>query len=295
MRTATPRRAAARMRSSMSRSVKYAFMTSRRRRAPSICSRIACEAATKPPGITWASAIGVEPGSAGAGKYGARSPGSGPPWPRKLVRNAACACRTTSPVTRTITSWKPPSSKWSSIPAPPVQATAPSTTYELAVVGAADLVLTPVEPLVVRVQPVPVDREDVVDDDLRPGGRQPSEHLLGLAERPRAVTVDEHPNLDAVGQLPLEQSGHRRPDLALPPAEHEDVHRRAGSLDVGEDPGEEVLPLDPRLDRWPRSTRRSRAPRRAAAPRCAPRTPPWRLPRPRTSPLPGEAASSDVV
>ena len=119
---------------------------------------------------------------------------------------------------------------------------------ELAVIGAANLVLTPVQLPVVWVQPVAIDREDVVDDDLRPGGREPGEHLLGLAERPRAVAVDDDAHLDAVGQLPLEQRGHRHPDLALPPAEHEDVNRRAGCLDVGEDPGEEGLPLDPRLD-----------------------------------------------
>ena len=40
------------IRSTMSRSVRYGFITSRRSRAPSICSRMACEAATKPPGIT---------------------------------------------------------------------------------------------------------------------------------------------------------------------------------------------------------------------------------------------------
>ena len=132
-------------------------------------------------------------------------------------------------------------------------------------VGAAHLVLTPVQPPVVRVQPIPVDREDVVDDDLRPGGRELSEHLLGFAEGSRAVAVDEHTHLDAVGQLPLEQRGHLRPDLALPPAEHEDVHRRAGRLDVGEDPGEEGLPLDPRLDRG--RGRPGEVERRVAGPR----------------------------
>ena len=51
-RTLTPRRAAASTRSTMSGSVRYGFITSRRSPAPSICSRTACEAATKPPGIT---------------------------------------------------------------------------------------------------------------------------------------------------------------------------------------------------------------------------------------------------
>ena len=119
---------------------------------------------------------------------------------------------------------------------------------ELAVIGAANLVLTPVQLPLFRVQPVAIDRKDIVDDDLRPGVREPGEHLLGLAERPRAVAVDDDAHLDAVGQLPLEQRGHRHPDLALPPAEHEDVNRRAGRLDVGEDPGEEGRPLDPWLD-----------------------------------------------
>ena len=39
------------------------------------------------------------------------------------------------------------------------------------------------------------------------------------------------------------------PDLALAPAEHEDVHGRLRRLDVREDPREEALPLDQRLDR----------------------------------------------
>jgi hypothetical protein len=45
---------------------------------------------------------------------------------------------------------------------------------ELAVVGSAELVLPPVEALAVRIEPVLVEREDVVDDDLRAGGRKPS-------------------------------------------------------------------------------------------------------------------------
>ena len=47
------------IRPSTSRSVRYAFAMSSRSRAPSICARIAWEAATNPPGITSASAIGV--------------------------------------------------------------------------------------------------------------------------------------------------------------------------------------------------------------------------------------------
>jgi hypothetical protein len=53
------------------------------------------------------------------GKMPRQSAGSRPPWARKLVSSAACAWRTTSPVTRTIRSWKRPSLKWSSMPAPP--------------------------------------------------------------------------------------------------------------------------------------------------------------------------------
>ena len=254
----------------MSRSVRYGFITSSRSRAPSICSRIACEAATKPPGITWASAIGVEPASAGSGKYGERSAGSGPPWPRKLVRNAACACRTTSPVTRTITSWKPPFSKWSSMP------------------GAA------------RPRDGAVDRRRACGGRRgrpRPGasracwssGKRPSRSsgntsltticAPAAASRVnisraspyglRAEAVDDHPHLDALRQLPLQQRGHPHPDLALAPAEHEDVHRRARGLDVGEDAREEVRALDPRLDR--RRRRPREVERRVVRPRPAAR------------------------
>ena len=152
-------------------------------------------------------------------------------------------------MTRTITSWKPPFSKWSSMPAPPVHATSPSIDVELPVVGTADLVLAPVEVAMVRVEAVAVERQHVVDDDLRTGVGEPAEHLLRGAVRPGAEGVDDHPHLDTLRQLPLEQVGHLRPDLALAPAEHEDVHRRPRALDVGEDPREEGLSLDPRLDR----------------------------------------------
>ena len=47
---------------------------------------------------------------------------------------------------------------------------------ELAVVGAADLVLPPVKRLVVGVEPVAVERELVVDDDLRARLGKAGEH-----------------------------------------------------------------------------------------------------------------------
>ncbi len=120
---------------------------------------------------------------------------------------------------------------------------------ELPVVGTADLVLAPVEMAMVRVEAVAVERQHVVDDDLRTRVGEPGEHLLRSAVRPGAEGVDDHPHLDTLRELPLEQVGHLRPDLALAPAEHEDVDGRLRRLHVGEDPREEGPALDPRLDR----------------------------------------------
>ena len=120
---------------------------------------------------------------------------------------------------------------------------------ELPVVGTADLVLAPVEVAMVRVETVAVEGKHIVDDDLRTGFGKPAEHLLRGAVRPGAEGVDDHPHLDTLRELPLEQVGHLRPDLALAPAEHEDVDGRPRRLHVGEDPREERLALDPGLDR----------------------------------------------
>ncbi len=120
---------------------------------------------------------------------------------------------------------------------------------QLAVVGPADLVLAPVEAAVVRVEAVPVERDGVVHDDLRSCVGEACEHLAGCAVRPGAEGIDDYPDLDPSRELPLEELGHLRPDLALAPSEHEDVHRRPGGLHIREDAREEVPALDPGLDR----------------------------------------------
>ncbi len=74
----------------------------------------------------------------------------------------------------------------------------PVDDVQLPVVGATDLVLSPVEVPVVREEPVPVDREHVVDDDLRPGIGEAREHLPRLLVGPGAEPVDDHPHLDAL-------------------------------------------------------------------------------------------------
>ena len=233
----------------MSASVTYGFITSSRRRAPSICSRIACDAATWPPGITCASAIGVEPSSAGAGKYAERSAPSGPPCPRKLVRKAACACRTTAPVTRTMMSWKPPFWKWSSIPAPPVQATAPSITYSLRWSARPTSSWRQSMCWPSGKRPSRSSGKTSLTTIWAPASASPVNISCRLLVRPRAEAVHDHPHLDALGELPPEERGHLHPDLALAPAEHEDVHGRFRRFHVREDPREEVRALDQRLDR----------------------------------------------
>ena len=125
----------------------------------------------------------------------------------------------------------------------------PVDDVELAVVGPPHLVLAPVDALPVREEAVPVGREEVVDDDLRPGAGEAREHLARLLVGLGAERVHDRPHLDAVGELAFEQGGHLLPHLALAPAEHEDVHRRGRGLDVREDAREEVDAFDPRLDR----------------------------------------------
>ena len=113
---------------------------------------------------------------------------------------------------------------------------------ELAVVGAAHLVLAPVDALAVGEEAVAVEREDVVDDDLGAGVGEAREHLARLLVGPRAEAVHDHPHLDALVELAPEERGHLHPDLALTPAEHEDVHGGLGRFDVREDPREEASP-----------------------------------------------------
>ena len=125
----------------------------------------------------------------------------------------------------------------------------PVDDIELAVIGPPDLVLPPIDPLPVGVEAVPVGRKDIVDDDLRSSRGKTREHLPRLLVRPGAEAVHDHPHLDPRRQLLLQERGHPHADFALAPAEHQDVHGRLRSLDVGEDPREEVDALCPRLDR----------------------------------------------
>ena len=118
---------------------------------------------------------------------------------------------------------------------------------ELAMVGGAELMLPRVEPQRVREVAQPSEREHVVDDDRSARRGEVREHRARLLVRLRPVTVDHHPDRDALGRLAREQCGERGPDLTLPPAEHQDVHGRARGLDFGEDAREELLAFDPRL------------------------------------------------
>jgi hypothetical protein len=113
----------------------------------------------------------------------------------------------------------------------------------------------PVELLVVWEEAIPVGQEHVVDDDLRSRRCEAREHLARLAIRPRPESVHDHPHLDAVRQLLLEECSHPHTHLALPPAEHEDVNGRTRGLDVREDARKEVRALDPGLDRRRRRPR----------------------------------------
>ena len=212
-RTFTPRRAAAMTRSIMSGSVRYGFITSSRSRAAVDLLPDRLRGRDEAAGDHLRER---DRRRAGVGRLGEQAARGRPAAARrgrwKLVRNAACACRTTSPVTRTITSWKPPFSKWSSMPAPPVHATVPSTTYSLRW-SARPSASWRHAALRGGEEPVPLAREDVVDDDLRAGRGEPREHLSRRRVRPGAEPVDDHPHLDALRQLPLQQM---RPSASPP-------------------------------------------------------------------------------
>ena len=145
---------------------------------------------------------------------------------------------------------------------------------ELAVIGPADLVLPPIDPLAVGVEAVPVEREDVVDDDLRSGGGEAREHLARLLvrpgpdTRPRSPGPRRPPSASAPGVLP--SSSRSRPRASrtsgCAPSTARPRHRRRSSGRSSRPP--------PTARSSPRSTTRTEAPRRAGGPHFGPRTPP---------------------
>ena len=125
-----------------------------------------------PPGITWARAIGVVPGSSGSGKYGPSSAGNGAAVPVEareerglgLSYDGAAGDADHQVVEAAVlevildTGSARPGDR-------------PVDHIQLAMLGVSELVLPWVETLRVRVEAVPVEREQVVDDDL--GSRRP--------------------------------------------------------------------------------------------------------------------------
>ena len=107
-------------------------MISSRSRAPSISRSAASVTGNQPGGQFIMKVVSIAPGSAAPGKYSDSVPsGSRPPSSAKLPRKVACSWPISAPVTRTNRSWNRPSSKWSSMPAPPIQPMRPSMTYSL--------------------------------------------------------------------------------------------------------------------------------------------------------------------
>ena len=151
-------------------------MTSRRSRAPSICSRIACEAATNPPGITCASATGVEPGSAGSGKQA----------PQSSRQRSAMAVEAREEGRLRLAHNVARHAHHHVVEAAVAEVVLDSRSadprdgavddVELAMVGAAELVLAAVDPLAVGEQAVAVGRQHVVHDDLGARRGEPGEH-----------------------------------------------------------------------------------------------------------------------
>jgi hypothetical protein len=128
--------------------------------------------------------------------------------------------RDDGPVRRTNRSWKRPSAKWSSIPAPPTQPTRPSTTNSL------------------RWSMRPGRAHDAHVDAAGP---QPVVEPAGPAGT-RADPVDDDPHGDALGGLREQRAGEPLPDLAGPEAVLVDVDRARRARDVVEDRGKKSRP-----------------------------------------------------
>ena len=125
---------------------------------------------------------------------------------------------------------------------------------ELAVLGAAELVLAPVEPAVEE-RPVEVELDRVVRNDHGARLHQALVNRGGRTVRIRALAVDEDPDFDALGQLVPQDRCQLVTDAPLGPAVHQDVDRRPGVADVVEDAREELVAVRPRLDRRRRARR----------------------------------------
>ena len=125
---------------------------------------------------------------------------------------------------------------------------------QLAVLGAPELVLAPIE-VAVDEQPVEVELDRVVGDDLGAGAHEVAVHVLVGAVGIGPLVVDCDPHLDTLGELLLQDAGELRADLTGVPSEHQDVDRLGGALDVLDDARVELGPLRPRFDRRRRGPR----------------------------------------
>ena len=186
-------------------SVKYGFMTSRRSRAASICSAIACDAATCPPGITCASATGVEPG---VGRLGEER--------RQVGRQRAAVAAEARQERRLRLAHDVAGDAHHHVVELAVvevvldpRAARPRDRavddVELAMVGAAELALPQVELQAVREQAAPARRQHVVDDDLR-------------ARRREAACTSPAPTSTAASPARRRSPAPRRPRPACAPA-----------------------------------------------------------------------------
>ena len=119
---------------------------------------------------------------------------------------------------------------------------------QLAVLGAPELVLAPIE-VAVDEEPVEVELDRVVGDDLGAGAHEVAVHVLVVAVGVRTLVVDRDPHLDTLGELLLQDAGELRADLTGVPSEHQDVDRLGGALDVLDDARVELGALRPRFDR----------------------------------------------
>ena len=103
----------------------------------------------------------------------------------------------------------------------------PVDDQHLAVVAVAYLVLMPVEAAIVE-QAVPVDRKDVVDDDLNPDRGQLVVDGLGRVKHLSAVAIDADAHLDTGRDLLFQDRHEAIRYLAGRYRKHEDMDRRRG-------------------------------------------------------------------
>ena len=172
------------------------------------------------------------PSSCSGNRASSSAAGTEPPSQRKPARKVSCNWATTGPATRTNRSWKRPSSKWSSIPAPPTQPILPSTTITLRWSMCPSPRSSSARRRPRRACPRGAELGRAHHADLDPGRGEAVVELQRATLGIRALAVDDEPDRDAVLRLGDEDLGEPVSHEAGTEAELVDVDRGRRRGDV---------------------------------------------------------------